>query len=132
MQKEPVILKIVRLITIGTFVIVSMMLLSGIDQSPSPVFLMLLASLYIVPAVGLARRLAWSYWPTKISLLLLAFYWSGSLIDIPEGELNDIQKMTESMPQIALWIMFIAMWACALMIGYILNKNRDYFQRKWL
>ena len=67
----------------------------------------------------------------EISLFLLAFYWSGSLIDVPEGGLNGIQKMTESMSQVALLIMFIAIWACALMIVYILNKNRDYFQRKW-
>lgn len=131
MQKEPVILKIVRIITIGTFAIVSMMLLWEVNQSPSPVYLMLLASLYFVPAVGLARRLAWSYWPTKISLLLLAFYWTGSLIDIPEGELNGIQKMSESFSQLTLWILFIAMWAGALMIVSILKKNRDYFQRKW-
>ncbi len=131
MQKEPFILKIVRIITIGTFLLVSMMLVWEVNQSPSPVFLMLLASIYFVPAVGLARRLAWSYWPTKISLLFLAFYWSGSLIDLPEGELNGIQKMTESMSQITLWIMFISMWACALMIVSIFKKNRDYFQRKW-
>lgn len=131
MQKEPVILKIVRIITIGTFVIVSMMLLWDVNRSPSPVFLMFLASIYFVPAVGLARRLAWSYWPTKILLLLLALYWSGSLIELPEGELNGIQKMTVNMSEITIWIMFIAMWASALMIVSILKKNRDHLQRKW-
>lgn len=131
MNEEPISFKAVRIITIFVLMTTSMGILIQITRSPSPVALIILTALFFCPAVGLARKLAWSFWLTTISLLLLAFFWSGSLIQRPEGELNQIQKIIENFSLAVLWTCLVGIWVVALGVVYILQKHRGHLQRKW-
>jgi len=130
-KAEPKTFKTARIITALIFLMSSIWLMTRLRVSPSPVPLVILISLFFLPALGLVRKVAWSFWPTEISLILLAFFWSASLIELPEGKLNEMQKLTENFPLPLLWATFVSIWVCALAVAYIFHKHHEHFERKW-
>jgi len=130
-SEEPRTFKTARLITALIFMTTAVWLMLRLSMSLFPVVTVILISLFLIPGLGLARKTAWSFWPTIIALLLLAFFWSGSLIALPEGELNDMQKLTENFPLPLLWTAFVGIWVCALAVAYVFHKHYEYFDRKW-
>ena len=130
-NSEPMPFCLARYFSIITFLITALVIGMSLKQARSPLILSAMILLYLVSAIGLIRKLAWSYWPSGLLLLLIAFYWSSSLIALPEGSFTTIQKLTKDFPIIALWFLFVGMWIVALGVFYTLNRYYDCFSRKW-
>lgn len=130
-KDEPKAFKTARIITAFIFMTIAGWFMTHLKVSLFPIFSVILILIFLIPGLGLVRKAAWSFWPTVIALLLLAYFWSGSLIALPEGELNEVQKLTENFPLPLLWTTFVGIWVCALVVAYVFHKHHEYRDRKW-
>jgi hypothetical protein len=131
-MQEPKLQAIIRISSAVMFLSLSLLNLTVLPKSPSPLFVLILSIIPAVLACGLFRKLNWSRVPSEFMLAFIAFFCSSYFLPLPdEQQVPIIRQSLAGLPIFAFWAFHILIWSFFLGLAYIISNSRAYFVKTW-